>query len=946
MTQPSADKPAQDETVQRLLAAARALALDLHPQRRATLQVTLDSKLDRDLGLDSLSRAELLLRLEQVFGVRLPEHLLAEADTLRDLLRAIPDTAAVQPPVTEPVKSLELAEVAAPNQATTLMDALDWHASAHGGRPHVILEELDAAKTITYAELRSAALRVTAGLQRLELPRDSTVAIMLPTGSDYFAAFFGTAYGGHIPVPIYPPFRTAQLEEHLRRQARILQNAGAALLIVPKEALGLAPLLKSQVDSLGAVLPLEELAKDGREGTPQRRNPDDIALLQYTSGSTGDPKGVVLSHAQLLANIRAIGQAVQVRADDVFVSWLPLYHDLGLIGAWLGSLYYAVPAVLMSPLRFLARPESWLRAIHRYRGTLSAGPNFAYDLCARSVSDSDIEGLDLSSWRYAVNGSEPVSAETLRRFSEQFARCGFRREAMAPSYGLAECAVGLTMPPPGRPPLLDRISRRRLATDGIAEAATPEDPATIEIVACGVPLPGHEIRIVDGQGRELGEREEGRLQFRGPSATSGYYNNPDKTKALFDHGWLETGDLAYIAAGDLYLTGRSKDIIIRGGRKLHPQELESAVGELPDAVKGGAAVFGVADRRGSTERVVVLAETTATEAAGQEDLRRRIRDIGSLLLGAPPDEVVLAPPNTVPKTAGGKIRRAECRELYQQGRLGAPRAAVRWQLLRLRAAATGALLHRWLRRLRDLAYAGYWWTVVGLLAVATWTLVLLLPRRAWGWAVARGAARCLLALTGIRFAVSGRDHLPAQGGAVVVVNHASYFDVVVLAALLRRPPAFVAKRELGEQLFSRLLLRRLGTHFVDRIDAERGLEDAGRAAARAAAGEMLVFFPEGTFTRSPGLLPFRLGAFQVAAESGVPVVPVALRGTRSILRGNHWFLRRGRVAVSVAPPLHPTGRDFAASVALRDAARRAMLELVGEPDLAAERPVIPGSRIG
>lgn len=927
---------------ERLLAAARELAGELHPQRRAGMRVALDSSLDRDLGLDSLSRAELLLRIEHLFGARLPERTLAEAETLEDLLEAVLQAGGATPPTAIAAPPLALEAVAVPQDAATLIESLDWHAACHGARTHILLEGPDGADAISYGALRDEGLAVAAGLQVFGLEPDESVAIMLPTGRDYFAAFCGALYAGGVPVPIYPPFRTAQLEEHLRRQARILDNAQAAVLIVPAEALALAPLLKAQVASLRAVMTVGDLRRSDGQAAPVPRRADDRALLQYTSGSTGDPKGVVLSHANLLANIRAMGQAIGVRADDVFVSWLPLYHDLGLIGAWLACLYYAVPTVLLSPLSFLARPASWLQAIHRHRGTISAGPNFAYELCARSIGDRDLDGLDLSSWRLAVNGSEPVGAETVRRFNARFGPLGFRPEAMAPCYGLAECAVALTMPPPGRRPLIDRIRRGRLAADGTAEPAAANESDALEIVACGVPLPEHQLRIVGEDGRELEERREGRLQFRGPSATSGYFRNEEKTAALFDGGWLETGDLAYVARGDLYLTGRSKDVIIRAGRKLHPHELEAAVGALPEIIRGGVAVFGSRDPATHTERVVVLAETTAADAV-QDVLRRRIDDAATLLLGAPPDDVVLAPPDTVLKTASGKIRRAACRELYERGRIGAPRAALRWQVMRLRAtAATAWLRGRW-RSLGARLYAGWWWSIVGLVAGLCWLLVIVLRRRTGCWAVVHGCARWLLRLTGTGLSSAGTEHLPPAGAAVVVVNHSSYLDVVVLAAAIARPPVFVAKRELEHQLFSGPFLRRLRTLFVERVEAGRGAEDVGQALAALREGELAVFFPEGTLSRRPGLLPFRLGAFRVAAEAGVPVIPLALRGTRSILRGGQWFPRRGAVAVTVAPPIQPAGSDFAAAVALRDAARGELLRLVGEPDLAAEHVTMPGA---
>ena len=322
----------------------------------------------------------------------------------------------------------------------------------------------------------------------------------------------------------------------------------------------------------------------------------------------GRSKRCRASHANLLANIRGIGRAVAASSTDIFVSWLPLYHDMGLIGAWLGCLYYGAPLYAMSPLAFLARPQSWLWAIHRFRGTISAAPNFAFELCLSKINDSDIKGLDLSSLRLVGNGAEPVSVDTLRRFIDRFAAYGFRSGAMAPVYGLAENAVAVTLPPPGRLPIIDRVNRAALNTRGIAEPARPDDANAIELVACGQPIPDHEIRIIDDMGRELGERREGRLEFRGPSATPGYFENAAKTRELLHDGWLDTGDRAYIAEGDLFVTGRIKDIIIRAGQHIAPHEIEEAVGGVPGLRKNGVAAFGVTDPASGTERVVMLAE--------------------------------------------------------------------------------------------------------------------------------------------------------------------------------------------------------------------------------------------------------------------------------------------------------------------------------------------------
>jgi 1-acyl-sn-glycerol-3-phosphate acyltransferase len=706
------------------------------------------------------------------------------------------------------------------------------------------------------------------------------------------------------------------------------------VLVAPDALRAPAALLRSLVGSLNRVASISDLTAAGETPLPRIDQPQDTALLQYTSGSTGAPKGVVLTHANLLANIRAMGAAMRASASDVFVSWLPLYHDMGLIGAWLGSLYYGAPLVVMPPQGFLARPERWLWAIHRHRGTLSAAPNFAFELCLRNIDDSAIEGLDLSSLRLVANGSEPVSAATLRRFLERFEHYGLRPQSMAPAYGLAENAVGLTLPPLGRPPLIDRISRRTLTERGIAAPASEEEPG-IELVSCGQPLPGHEIRAVDDTGHELAERHEGQLQFRGPSATRGYFCNASKTRELFSGDWLETGDLAYIAGGDLFITGRSKDIIIRAGRHLYPSEIEEAVGDISGVQQGGIVAFGSQHPESGTERLIILAETTAASEQ-HPDLKRRIVAATVGIVEAPPEDIVLVAPRTVPKTASGKLRRAAARQLYESGELGR-RDSLRQQILSLVLAAAAPALRRMLRGAAAFLYACYWWAVIALLAPFVWILVMVLPKPAWRWAALRIGARGAFWLTGTTFAVERQAELPAQ--AIVVTNHASYIDGLAMAAALPGEMSFVAKRELARQPIARLALQALGTLFVERSDVEKSVEDVRQAADAARIGKRLVFFPEGTLTRAPGLMPFKLGAFAVAASAGVPIVPVAIRGTRSILRGGHWFPRQGRITVTVGKAVPPRGVDLAEAARLRDAVRAIVLESCGEPDL--EVPITP-----
>ncbi|MHB9085417.1 MAG: AMP-binding protein, partial [Thiobacillus sp.] len=820
-----------------------------------------------------------------------------------------------------------------PDALATLTEVLDWHVRHQGERIHIrLLDEAGREDAISYARLAEAARALAAGLLARGAPQGSRIALMLPTGLDFFAAFYGALYAGCVPVPLYPPARPAQLEEHLRRIAGILANAGARWFIADPRARTFAEALSARCPTLAGVATAAELTLPGAGSPSHRAATGDLAFIQYTSGSTGDPKGVALTHANLLANIRAMRQAARATPDDVFVSWLPLYHDMGLIGAGLGSMAIGFPLVLMSPLAFLARPANWLEAIHRHRGTLSAAPNFAYEICANKLTDSDLAGLDLSCWRMACNGAEAVSPVTLERFAARLAPCGLRREALAPVYGLAECSVGLAFPPPGRGPRIDRVARRALADDGIAQPMPDEAPGAQAVPGCGHALPGHVIRIVDTAGRELPERRVGRIQFQGPSATAGYFENPAATAKLYDGAWLNTGDLGYLAEGELFITGREKDIIIRGGHNIHPQELEEAAGRIPGVRAGGVAVFPATDASAGTERLVVLAELRGADESARARIRAEIERLAGELTGLPADDVVLAPPGTVLKTSSGKIRRAACRAAYENGTLlRRPRAPWRQALGLARKAAFARL-----RGVLRITAGGLWslwaWAVFALLAPIFWLLIAAAPTLLLRRTMARAGAWLALAAGGIAPRVTGLEHLAGSGPVVIVANHASYLDGMVLTAALPARFAFVAKQELLGHPLAATPLRRLGAAFVERFDAARGAEASRAIETRLAAGDELVFFPEGTFRDASGLLPFRMGAFVSAARAGARIVPVTLAGTRRLLPGRQRWPRHSPLAVTIHPPLTPAGDDWPAALALRDAARAAILAQLGEPD--------------
>ena len=623
-TEESVQPRALDE--ESLVAAMREVVTELHPHLGRGTRITIDSSLDRDLGLDSLSRMELLARLERAFGVRIPEAVMANAETARELLPALQAGRRRERTVAS-VRSRE-AEVGAveaiPAGASTLLEAVDFHARRHGDRVHVELYGPGAdPERLTFSSLVERAEYIAAGLANRGLAPGQAAALMLPTGVDYLATFLAVQMAGAIPVPIYPPARLGQLEDHVNRHAGILANASARMLVTFAPALGVSRLLTGQVRGLDSVVDVAALDREGRLGERPALDGSSTAFLQYTSGSTGSPKGVVLSHGDVLASLEAMAAALGATPRDVFVSWLPLYHDMGLIGAWMGSLYYGFPLVLMSPLDFLARPVRWLEAIHRHRGSLSGGPSFAYELCVRRIEPEEAERLDLSSWRLAFNGAEPVNPDTMDRFAAKFAPCGFPPNAMTPVYGLAEATLGVAFTPLGRGPRVEAVDADAITRRARAVPRASGPPEHIRrFVSCGPPIPGFEVRIVDGGGTELEERAEGAIEFRGPSATAGYFRNPAATGALFDADWLRTGDRGYIAGGELYVTGRDKDLIIRAGRNIYPYDLEAAVGEVEGVRKGCVAVFASVDPGAGTERLVVVAETREEGSRPAPDDRR------------------------------------------------------------------------------------------------------------------------------------------------------------------------------------------------------------------------------------------------------------------------------------------------------------------------------------
>jgi acyl carrier protein len=961
---------------ERVLDVVRGLLEELG-SHGAIATLTEKSNLDRDLGLGSLERVELLTRIEGAFDVRLPDGIAAEASTPQDLIEAVLRAPGTSLSDVEELSRLR-AGVAADRmtqeaadsiiqKAETLIEVLRHRGVHDGERTHLIIsadgEGGDHPQAMTFGELHAAAQKCAEELARRGVPPGGRVSLMLPTSRQFFVCYAGILLAGAVPVPIYPPFRADRIEEYAEWQGAILNNAGVCLLLTFRRAEAVAKLLKPRVKSLLAVVDAGKLLEAAEKALPPApgalpaflsgtrvRKSSDLALLQYTSGSTGDPKGVMLTHANLLANMRSIAEAVELSRDDVGISWLPLYHDMGLIGAWLTLLLLGTPLVVMSPLAFLTRPERWLQTISKYKCTIGAAPNFAYELCVRKISDQAMEGVDLSSWRAALNGAEPVNPETLERFINRFSKYGFKRESMLPVYGLAEASLGVTFPPPYRGPKVDRVARETFTTAGRAVPAEPDDENAIAFVSSGTAVPRHQVIIVDENGKELPERTEGFLWFRGASATSGYYLNLEATEKLFAGGpavgqgefpWLNSGDRAYQAEGEIYITGRVKDIIIKGGRNLYPHEVEELASRAEGIRKGCVVAFGLKGEETGTEKLVIVAESREADRSKRAAIVAAINDKVSQGLGLPPDRVELIPPGSIPKTSSGKLRREETKQLYLAGTLSAAKPPAWVQIARLGTASylNSALsgVRRGIGTALEKIYGLYFIIVFFLWIVPTWAVVRNFKDHRAAGRFTSAALRVLFFLAGIRVQVVGKEYMDTPGAKVYASNHASYFDVLPLMLALGVPYRFVAKGEVNQMIFIGTFLNKMGHLSFNRHDPNSRLQQVDEIEEYLRQGDSVFVFPEGTFTPEDGVRPFQLGAFRAAVATGAPVVPVSLAGTRHFMRDPTILPKPTRVTITLSPPIYPPhaanddSTHLQEIVRLRDEVRAAIARYSGEP---------------
>jgi fatty-acyl-CoA synthase len=564
----------------------------------------------------------------------------------------------------------------------------------------------------SFQAMAAEAGRRAARLVALGLERGDRVALVVPDGEEFVLSLLGTLFAGLVPVPLSPQLSMSSIDAYHATVAHIVRAAGAVVLLTTTAARPYVEGVGNRTPGLRAIVTVEELAASNgsSESLCVPVSPDDLALIQFTSGSTSRPKGVMVTHGNLAANAAAfmIHGLDRDPLVDKGVSWLPLFHDMGLIGFVVGPLFTNVPCVLLPAASFARRPRLWLDKIHQHRGTITYAPNFAYALVVKRLKGKDVQDLDLSSLRVSGCGAEPIQASVLREFAATLAPARFDPRAFLPSYGMAEATLAITFTPLKQGLRTDTIEAAALAEGRAmapaphrASALTPDAPDEVaEIVDCGIVFPGHELAIIDPAGVRLGDRQVGQVVARGPSVTQGYFREPELTAQTFrpipgdapgDAPWLHTGDLGYLAGGRLFVCGRVKDVIIIRGRNYYPSDIEWAVTEASsdaEARRGNVVAFGVfVDAKGRAsgagggvagggsdggpreEQLVVCCEGHSSEV---DAIRETATAVLASRFGLTVHEVVVTPLASLPRTSSGKPKRRETRQRYLEGSL--PRA--------------------------------------------------------------------------------------------------------------------------------------------------------------------------------------------------------------------------------------------------------------------------------
>lgn len=548
----------------------------------------------------------------------------------------------------------------------TLSEALDYAASGETGC-NFYSGRGKLTSVLTYADLQKHAQSLARRLNGLGLPRGSRVALIADTTPDFIRFFFACQYAGLIPVPLPISLHLGGHQAYVSQLRRLIQNCQASIAMAPE---GFLPFLEEASLGLGLSLiggPETFASLEETDGPLSPLEPKELAYIQYTSGSTRWPRGVEVTQSAVMTNLSGIIEhGLQVRSGDRCVSWLPFYHDMGLVGFVLGPIASQLSVDYLSTRDFAMRPRQWLNLMTKSQATISFSPSFGYELCVRRLGEDSNERYDLSSWRIAGVGAETIRADSLSRFAQTLNASGFKPEAFLACYGMAECSLAISFAPLNKGLEVDRVdgdrlSNKRQAIPFVPSFAIEEDQTRCsKFVNCGVPLPGYEVQIRNGIGEVVEERESGTIFVRGASIMSGYFGDPALTNEVLSvDGWLNTGDIGYWIGNSLVIIGRSKDMIIINGRNIWPQDLEFLAEQQPEVRPGDSSAFSVSGPDGN-EIAIMVVQCREMDAQKREELVNRLQALVHKELSIP-CYIELIPPRTLPRTSSGKLSRSRAK---------------------------------------------------------------------------------------------------------------------------------------------------------------------------------------------------------------------------------------------------------------------------------------------